>query len=652
VQRPGGKSSAALLAGLALLACTRAPARHDAAAPVAQATSTSASAHSAPLQLPAPASGELRPAARVVAQGLESTGFITALAEGERFALLGGIAVDLVHGKVAWRLDGEFLAMTAGKDRAVYVTDTRSKLLEEMPAADALHVIDLISGARDTFAGRLMADVQLPPHLLALREGETLALVDPRRRAWAVRVATEREPQALALSADGKELYVLEWDHTDENRNVYDYEVWLELFRAQDGVAPGTSPQPFARYAHTKWRINFTEIDEQTKFDEPSGRRTYPRLYYRADGALILAIRTGCPVCRLRAPEAIHARAIDVRSGDPAGNWTARMMDDVPALEARVWDNDCSASIARARGELCPPAAIAAPAAVQRVLDGLPGPDFARSTDPCHEGACFATTGADKLCLWSLQHARPIGCRALETGTPSCLFKVRLVDESKVFLSSCDQRPPALTLWNPQTNGAETWRFEGHQEGYSPFPFVFAPSGLRFLKHVGTRSEAWTWGRDAPDWVAECLAPPRWSHDAATVLCPRTEYGDRRGRWPVSELDAKSGKERKRARRELPWEDLHGALPCGLSKHGHELRSNGDTVASAYAFDDGEWAFVLPTGEHSASARATAHLTFYAADGTLLDERSIAALARPDLVAARLTSLATCTDASEASPAR
>jgi hypothetical protein len=640
-----------MLAGLALLACTRAPARRDAAAPVA--LTTSASAHSAPLPLPAPASGELRPAARVVAQGLETTGFITALAEGERFALLGGIAVDLVHGKVAWRLDGQFLTTRVGKDRAAYITEARSMALnDEKPVVDALHVLDLISGATDTFAGRLMAYAQLPPHLLALREGKTVGLVDPRRRTWSVRVATERTPQALALSADGKELYVLEWERTDEDRNGYDYQVWLELFRAQDGAAAGASPQPFARYAHSKWRINFTEIDEQTKFDEPVGRRSYPRLYRRADGALMLGIRSGCPVCRLRAPDAVHARAIDVRTGDGSGSWTARMLEDVPELEARVWDDTCRNHPSIALGAGCAPAAVPAPAAVQRALDGMRGPRIARYTGACHEGACFGTTGADKLCLWSLEHARPIGCRALDTGQPSCMFPLRLIDQSKVFLKSCEPGPLELTLWNPQANSAETRRLGAAPAEYTALPFVFAPSGLRFLAHVGTRSEAWTWGREAPDWVAECLAPPHWSLDAATVLCPRREHGDARGRWPVSELDTESGKERKRARRELPWQDPRGALPCGLSFYGHELQANGETVANAYAFDDGEWAFVLPNGEHSASARATNHLAFYAADGTLLDERSIAALARPEAVAARLASLATCTKASATSPAR
>ncbi len=575
--------------------------------------------------------------ARFVLQS-EPLGTFIGLAQGERFALfattVGASAVfDLAQQKVAWRIEGDVVATHAGKDHVAYVPSSPAL----GPPPSVLRIRRLISGEEHAFEGAVVENAQLPAHYVALREGATLGLLDAATRTWLLRATTKLPAQSAALSADGKRLYVLSQDRARDTFDRYEHALWLEIFRLEDfDAAAGKPIEPYARHA---WEYHEREIREQSHFEGSSMRTSSPRVYRTDSGAVVIGHESGCIQCRMHAPPVHLWRAVDEQTAKPSGSWAAKYFSEIAqgSLEALAWQ---TATDQRPRI-----VGIPVPERVQRALAGRLDVEVGRFEGGCQNEACFFTRSAGRSCAWSLADASPIGCLRLAKAAPECLFPVQAVDSKNVFFSRCGYDSPLeLVRWDARSGATELRRFEGTWTSVGHFPFVFAPRGMRFLNHVGARTEAWTWGRQAPDWVhAGCDWLPHFSDDGARVACPREEHADAKGRREITELDAATGKVLRTQKQRVEPRQQETPPPCGLRFVGrNDIHAGEEKVASVYAFDDGEWALVLPSGVHHASAGTRKHIAFFALDGALLDDRSVDALAQPAAVREKLAGFSRC----------
>lgn len=294
---------------------------------------------------------------------VETLGDFVMIASGDRYALFRTLhswaAVDLDHARLTAKGQGVLhLEVDCGPDCVAYLpaTDTAPAAPSlGLPAPAELRLHELRSDQEDRYEGELVAESQLPSHVVALRQGQSLGLLDARARHWLVRLTTLGVVSSVALSADADRLYALSRD--DDLRALSQpprFIAQLEVFAVSgSGARLGRQPLSYGP----------AELQDASAFEGALTRLSAPRVYRTDAGDVVLGHMFGCRRCAGHSPEGHVYRVVDADGGlTGAGGY--RYFDEMPAmaLERQVWRSQRDDRAA-------PPAPV--PARVRRVLEAM-----------------------------------------------------------------------------------------------------------------------------------------------------------------------------------------------------------------------------------------------------------------------------------------
>jgi len=264
-------------------------------------------------------------------------GAFDSIAPGGRFALFDQYgatwtALDLERHQIGAPVSGRLERIVCGEHCAAYSAHAEGLTLGLRARPASLQLRDLSTGAEASFEGENMRDAQLPSHLAALRSGHNVGLLDARARVWMARAGLHAPASSVALSVDGRRLYVLAVEPShDAIEDRPELSLWIEVLDI--GLAQG-GPVLSHRVAYSQ-----QQLQQIASYDGSMYRLSAPRIYRLDSGAIVIGHKFGCDRCAGSFPEGHVFRELQPQSGAPTQHGGFALLRQLPlgSLEAKVW---------------------------------------------------------------------------------------------------------------------------------------------------------------------------------------------------------------------------------------------------------------------------------------------------------------------------
>jgi hypothetical protein len=491
------------------------------------------------------------------------------LIPGDRYLLVGSsVVVDRSSQKIAHRFKGRVLRVAGENSIAV-------------GAADAVAVVDLVSGAR-------VCEAQLDEPL------NTRGCIPGGRGAF---------PQDAMLSSSGTELYVIR-EVGPRATAPHATEVSVHDCSTARRVATGyVEPYSPARFATERAR----------------------------GGEVILMSKSGCPDCVSPSPRKhLIAQLVFGEGSSPERAIWKRLPNAPSGPEAgRDWGRPEPGSGIE-RLDLTPgiDGATASPEGGERFVTQAAG-NLAWSLREARATSLFAPE--DPSLEWRARRfidARTVFLVGTAGGDGAASAPRAVVAVWDVITDQVQEQDHGLVDLHAPVE-------------LSPAGDRYLLLRPRVWPPARNPLEVWRVGASAADWThAGCGSIVYWSSDGERILCglPSADPFE-------AVLSSATGQPATPTLEDAQRDDVpsdpadlgDGALPCGawmrLCQGTLELLSRrGDLVATFLHLAAGAWAVTTPDGFWTGSDSARGHLAWFRADGTLLDDAEAECLRRPDHV--------------------